>query len=45
VDKEALRIIDNLVIDYKGVNIEANYEEHKQVLLSWAAKNGYEAVV
>ncbi|KAK3377049.1 heterokaryon incompatibility protein-domain-containing protein [Lasiosphaeria ovina] len=45
VDEEALRIMDDLLIDNKGADMEGKYKEHGQTPLSWAAEIGYEAVV
>ncbi|KAK3362198.1 heterokaryon incompatibility protein-domain-containing protein [Lasiosphaeria ovina] len=44
-DEEVLRIMDDLLLDDRSVNIEAEYKEHSQAPLSWAAAGGHEAVV
>ncbi|KAJ4128287.1 hypothetical protein NW754_002279 [Fusarium falciforme] len=44
-DEEALRVMDDLLIDDKGAAMEAKYKEYGQTPLSWAAEEGHEAAV
>ncbi|RYP77373.1 hypothetical protein DL771_001168 [Monosporascus sp. 5C6A] len=44
-DEEAVRVMDDLLIEDKGAAVEARYKEYSQTPLCWAAENGREAVV
>jgi ankyrin repeat protein len=44
-DEEALRVMDDLLIDDKGAAMEAKYKEDGQTPLSWAAQNGHKAMM